>query len=284
MRKHLSHHDVANYVRMIRTQHQGAILIVEGDKDRRIYERFINGACCKVVYASGKANAIGALAIIEKGGVKGVLGIVDSDFWKLDGIEPATANVMLTDTHDLETELLASGVLERILSELGAEHRIKKINKQIQDFLIERGVPLGLLRWISSPTKDNLSFRFKDLRYEKFLDKKTLDLNIDEMIREVVANSGSRIVNENAIKSKIITLQNEGHDPWQICSGHDLIEILFFGLKYVFGNEKGRKIPMDILDSMIRIAFNQSYFWSTNLYKSIQEWERRNPPFKVLQK
>jgi hypothetical protein len=282
MRSRITGYDIANYARMLRSLHAGTILIVEGDKDRRVYERFINNTCCKLIYAYGKANALDAIDILEKGKFRGRLAILDSDFFGIDGIKPSTLNIILTDTHDLETMLLSSDGLERILSEFGSAQKIGKLNKPIRDILLERAVPIGLLRWISSPIKDNLCLNFKSLRYETFLDKTTLNLDIDKLINEVVANSMPCTIKKDSIKLKIATLKKEGHDPWQICSGHDLIEILSFGLKNTFGNNKAKKLSPNVFDSMLRIAYDYSHFALTHLYSLIKAWEQRNAPFKVL--
>jgi hypothetical protein len=180
--------------------------------------------------------------------------------------------------------LLSSAGLEKILSEFGSAQKIRKLNKPIRDFLLERAVPIGLLRWISSPTKDNLCLKFKNLPYKNFLEKNTLILDMDKMVNEIIANSKPCAVDKDSIKSKMTKLKDEGHDPWQICSGHDLIEILSFGLKNIFGNKKAKKISTEVFDSMLRIAYDYSHFSLTHLYSSIKEWERRNAPFKVLER
>jgi hypothetical protein len=282
MRKTLTPHDIANYIRMIRSQHSGAILVVEGDKDRRVFERFVDMACCKLVYAQGKTNAIDAIDILQNTNFVGVLAIIDTDFYKLDGIAPNTSNVILTDSHDLETMLIYSGALERVLLEFGSKLKLGRLKVAIRDFLLERAVPVGLLRWLSSPSKDNLSLTFKGISFKTFLEKKTLNLNIDKMIKEVISNSGNRQVDEILIRSKIVMLKDKGYDPWHICSGHDLIEILSLGLNDLFGNEKARKVSTVVVDSMLRIAFDYSHFSITQLYNLVKEWEQRNQPFKVL--
>jgi len=96
MRTNLTPFDIANTARMTRTLHPGAILIVEGTTDSRVYERFVSKSKCKLIPAHGKDNAIGALSILEKKGVKGILTIIDADFWRLDGINPKTSNLLLT--------------------------------------------------------------------------------------------------------------------------------------------------------------------------------------------
>lgn len=161
MRAYLTANDIANDIRMIRSRHSGAILVVEGDKDARVYNRFFNNTKCKITPSNGKDNAIKALAILEKSNFKGVLTIIDADFWRLDGIKPSSPHLLLTDTHDLENMILRSGALEIILSEFGSSVKIKNFGKPIQDTLLESGLLIGLFRWLSSPGQDNLNLKFK---------------------------------------------------------------------------------------------------------------------------
>ena len=114
MKQYLTAYDTANTVRMTRTQHPGAVMMVEGDTDMRVFKRFVKETDCLLIPAANKDNAIGALEILEKDNIKGVLAIVDADFWNLDGIKPDSLNVFLTDTHDLETMIFFTSALGRL--------------------------------------------------------------------------------------------------------------------------------------------------------------------------
>lgn len=282
MKRYLTANDIANNIRMMRTLHAGAILIVEGDIDMRFYKRFVNATNCKITPSNGKDNAIKALAILERSNFKGVLTIVDADFWRLDRVQPNSLHLLLTDTHDLESMILCSGALEIILSEFGSAPKIKNFGKPIREALLESGLPIGLFRWLSSPSHDNLNLKFKGLLFEKFVDKQTLSIDVDSLIKEVKNNSQNSSLDENATKTKIITLKKAGHEPWQVCSGHDLVQILSIGLKNIFGNKRAQGITKEIVDGIVRTTYDYSFFCSTQLYSSIKDWEKANTPFKVL--
>ena len=94
--------DIAAEAHMIRaTDRHRAILIVEGSTDARVYGRLVSETECRLIPATGKDKAISALELLENGGFNGVLTIVDADFWRLDGIDPNSPNLLLTDNHDL---------------------------------------------------------------------------------------------------------------------------------------------------------------------------------------
>jgi len=270
-------YSTVNTARMMRTQDTGTILIVEGSTDARVYGRLVSETECRLIPATGKDKAIRALELLEDGGVDGVLTIVDADFRRLDGIEPGSSNLLLTDSHDLETMILCSDALDNVLSEFGSAKKITELGKPIRDILLESGLSVGYLRWLSSPLKDNLSLKFKELSFDKFVDEQTLHVSIDNLIRELKINSGNSTLDENVTKLKTIALGGEGHDPWQVCSGHDLVQILSIGLRNIFGNPRGKSVTMEVVDGILRVAYDHSHFCLTRLHNSIKDWEKANP-------
>ena len=275
-------YSIVNTARMMRTQYTGTILIVEGSTDARVYGRLVSETECRLIPATGKDKAISALKILENGGCDGVLTIVDADFWRLDGIEPNSSNLLMTDSHDLETMILHSDALDNVLSEFGSAREIKKLGRPIREVLLESGLSVGYLRWLSSSTKDNLSLKFKELSFDKFVDAQTLRVSIDNLIRELKINSGDSTLDENATKLKIMALGGEGHDSWQVCSGHDLVQILSIGLRNIFGNHRGKSVTLEVVDGILRVAYDHSHFCLTRLHNSIKDWEKANPSFRVL--
>jgi hypothetical protein len=202
-----------------------------------VYERFVDDQDCMVEFAGGKNKTLETLAILEKDNFKGVLTIVDADFWKLDNINPPSSNVLMTDTHDLEGMILSSKALDKFLSEFGSKEKIRKLDKPVLTILLESASPIGCLRWMSSPGKDDLNLKFEHLDFPSFLDKDTLGMNLDDLIAAVKTNSRNSILNDGLIKRKIKKVLKMGCDPWHLCSGHDLVKILTFGIKNVFWQE-----------------------------------------------
>lgn len=283
MKHYLTAHDIANTVRMTRTLHKGAFLIVEGDTDARVYKRFVDEADCKVIPAHNKDNAIDVLKILENESLEGILVIVDADFWHLEGIKANSENLFLTDTHDLETMIISSSeVREKILSECGSTNKMNQLRHPVIHLVLEATLPIGLFRWIASSSMDNLPLKFRDLPFENFVEIPKLKVNINKLLEEVKANSEEPEIDEKSIKNKIKSLKKENHDPWQVCSGHDMVQILAIGLRSVFGNRKMSKLTADILEQMLRVAYEYSHFQLTQLYQSIENWEKTNPTFKIL--
>src|SRR5438105_471262 len=103
---------------MLRTQHSGAFLLVEGVDDARFFTTRTDSRRCRLVLAGGRENVLGAIAVLDRASFKGALGAVDADFDRIIGAGTAPApNLAVTDTHDLEMMLIQSPALERLLAE-----------------------------------------------------------------------------------------------------------------------------------------------------------------------
>ena len=117
MRESITPNRIANKIRLLRTQYTGSFLIAEGDTDTRVWENLVDSTKCCVENAFNKDNAVKVLNILEQANFAGVLAVVDADFDILEKTVPLSRNLLLTDTHDLETMLLKSPALEKVLRE-----------------------------------------------------------------------------------------------------------------------------------------------------------------------
>lgn len=286
MKQYLTPHDIANTVRMMRPVYGGSVVLVEGDSDARVYGRFVDDDHCRVVTAHGKSNALLALGILEKGSFMGVLAIVDSDFWKLEETGPESPNVMVTDTHDLETMIISSEAMETVLTEFGSPPKMKRLGRPVSEVLVKAALPIGYLRFISSSKQDNLSLRFKNISYAAVLvtENKTVRTDVYALLREVKAKTPTASFDTKEMKERVVKLLRSGRDdPWQVCRGHDMVHILSIGLREVFGNRNAKTISYDQIDRIMRIAYGFAEFSHTKLYSLLKEWERANTGFRVIQ-
>ncbi len=89
------------------------------------------------------------ISTLESNNFSGALAIVDADFDVVGNSTTLSHNLLYTDTHDLETMMIKSPALEKVLSEFGAKDKISVINKTGKDartLLIKCASPLGYLR------------------------------------------------------------------------------------------------------------------------------------------
>lgn len=285
MTNHTNGTVIANEIRMTRSQYSGSFLIVEGEVcDLRVYGLFSDPESCRVIPAHGKDNATDALRILEQDHFEGVLAIVDADFWLIDGIDARSPNLLLTDTHDLETMILESPALEKVLAEFGSPRKIARITEQrgtdVRGLLLCGACWLGRLRWVSQ--QNRLALCFQDLPYRKFIDPHSLNLNVAAMINRVKGKSGKLELREDDLRDAINAIAHFTQDPWNACCGHDLVGILSFGLRKAIGTNNTGTVKRAVIEKSLRLAYDFAYFSATRLYSSVQAWERANLPFRVF--
>lgn len=284
MKEFVSPHTVANEVRMMRTQHKGALLVVEGSLDARVYRTLVQQDACQIVVAHGKGNACGAIEILDDAGVEGVLAIVDADFDRLEGRQACSKNALLTDYHDLECMMMVSPAFAKVLAEYADASRLdtfeRRADSSVATILAKNAMAIGYLRWLS--LRQGLDLTFENLSYGKFTRRNDLDVNAGNLITEVKNKSQKPSLDESTIRSGIKSLRSPEHDPWQVSCGHDIIELLSFGLRRTLAARNAMDVRAESLERSLRLAYEGAHFRDTRLYCSIREWEVVNLRFRVL--
>lgn len=280
MREYITVDIKANEIRLMRETSKKTFLLIEGRSDEKFYKRFVHQTC-ELITVSGKPSSkervIAVLKILERANFQGVLAIVDADFDHLENSPHNSPNLMRTDTHDLETMLLKSLAFDKVIIELGSEKKIKKFGRDIKTALLEVGKSIGYLRWISQT--EQLNLKFEGITFSKFIDEKKLQINELKLIQEIKNKSQVFNLKDEDIQTRLNNKKNSSHDPWQVCCGHDLVEILSFSLRKTFGSVT---VKTDDLEVSLRLAYETAYFCETQLYLSIRIWETSNKSFKVL--
>jgi hypothetical protein len=284
MRDYLSVDRDANAIRLRRSNFSGTFLLVEGSSDRIFYERFVDKVACASISISGKPSSklrvIAVLSTLEKSNFQGVLAVVDADFDRLEVSSHSSPNLIRTDTHDLETMLLNSSALKKVIAEFGSEEKIVKLGRDVRTVLLEAGMPIGYLLWISQ--LDELNLTFDGITFSKFIDDQTLQIDELKLIQEVKNKSQAFALRSEDLKQRLTNQKSDNHDPWQVCCGHDLVEILSLGLRRTIGSAKTSDVEPNSLERSLRLAYEETYFCKTQMYLSICSWESKNQPFKIL--
>jgi 5S rRNA maturation endonuclease (ribonuclease M5) len=272
---------IANSIRLLRGDHEGVFLIVEGHSDKLIYERLVNKQEVRVTIASGKNNAIKALSILEKeDNFRRVVAVIDADFSRIEQQIPHSNNLFLTDEHDLEMMLIKSAAFDKLLKERGSEEKIKAFTEDIRETLLKLGQEIGKLRWLS--LRNKLDLKFEGLKFKNFIDKENLSINIDELIRSIKNNSKKPSLDEQQIKQDLSVISDENHDPWQLCCGHDFIGILAIALCKVLGTWNANDVKTEVLERELRLAYELSYFYQTQIYQLMVNWQSNHHPDQIF--
>ncbi|GAL93540.1 MAG: DUF4435 domain-containing protein [Microcystis wesenbergii TW10] len=280
MREQITPDRIANSIRLLRSDHEGVFLIVEGHSDKLIYERLVNKQEVRATIASGKNNAIKALSILEKENFRRVVAVIDADFSRIEQQIPDSNNLFLTDEHDLEMMLIKSAAFDKLLKERGSEEKIAAFSKDIRETLLKLGQEIGKLRLLS--LRNELNLKFEGLNFSKFIDKKNLSIDIDKLIISIKNHSQKLSLDEQQIKQDLSVISDENHDPWQLCCGHDFISILAIALWKVLGTRNANDVKKEDLERELRLAYELSYFYQTQIYQLMVNWQSNNHPYQIF--
>jgi hypothetical protein len=263
--------------------HKGSIIIVEGGKDARLFKKFFDNCQCITYPAYGKKNVIEVMPLLHR--YKGILGIVDSDFSRIDGLPCPSPNLIRTDSHDIETMILHSRALESILSEYADQSRLDVLEqqrgKELRQILLESAQYIGYLVYYSNKKAKNWSF--EALPFSQFIVSDTLEVDKKNLIETLKKNNPSKIIEADLLLDELNNYNPKDYDPWQMCRGHDLVNILFIGLTQTFvAQDRPPVSHPQVLESHLRVAFSDEVFKNSNLYSDIRSWETSNQPFIIL--
>lgn len=271
-------HVVVNSIRLKRQLHSGSFLVVEGRDDRLFFEQFVSATKCIVEVAGGRAEVAEVVEVLVQTEFRGVVGVVDGDA-VYSGIR-ANDDLILLDHLDLDALLIRSRSLDRVIVEFGSRSKIERFCSSIREALVQAAKPIGCLRLRSS--LDGMGLRFEGLRYSRFIDSVTLDIERHAFVREVKHRSGRADVECTKLMEDIEDAEAAVEDVWSVCSGDDLVGILSLGLRKVFGTNDARAVSPEVLRRSLRLGFMDSEFRESQLYAQIGAWTSRNAGFALF--
>jgi len=278
--------EIANVVRLTRTVRSDvSFLVVEGPTDALLFRNLIETSLCEILVGFDRSVALAAIRILEIANVQGVLAVVDADFDHLDGVPPQSRNVVVTDGHDIEMLMIASPTLDKVLGEFGSSDKIRSISHNGEDviaLLLRSARPLGYLRWLSR--KRDFGFDFERIRFGEFLHRERLSVDATALIVEVRNHSRRPVPTVDQLKEELEGIIDESHDPWQVCCGHDVVEILAIGFRRVLGSQRNIDSTGEKIEQALRLAYESSFFVETKLFSAIVMWERENSPYQILRR
>jgi hypothetical protein len=280
MKQHINANTVFNTIMLRRTQLKTQVFVlVEGDTDKRLFKTFFNADNCHIEIAFGRENLLEISDKLQTDTL--FIAIADADFWHLERTPLPFRNLFITDTHDMETMMIASPALDKIIAEYAAEDKLKRFiasGKNVLKAILEAGKYLGYLRWLNE--KQGLSLKFKDyerkLDYAKFIDKDDLQADIEKMVTVVKNKSQRHDLDSNQLINDLKALFNDSHDLLNVCCGHDLTNILALSFQKAIGTQSSTDMTQEKVESALRLAYHFSYFKLTELFRLLEKWAKAN--------
>lgn len=277
MRNSLTPMDIANEISMLASSGGDTILAVEGITDGRLYGKFSDGSHVKVVIGHSKSNVRKAVdECWNHRKITSIVGIVDADLDRIQG-KKRTPPIFQTDYRDLEIMMMSSPALDDVLNEYADGEALGAFTDEygpVFDAVISACYPIGLLMHISE--KHRLSLCFKNLDFDNFVNKKTLQIDERKLIDNILNCTVNPRINSKNLLELLSEEGSKEHNPENYARGHDAVDILLIGLKYNFGSFNCSNIRCGELSGALRLAFSDLYFAGTNLYNETERWAKKH--------
>lgn len=269
---------------------EGKYVFVEGNNDWVLFQKFLSPSYCNIRIAHGKEKILEAYDIlVERGYSEVAIGIIDSDFNNLIEVENSREFIFYTDTHDLETMIFSSDAFDSLVNLRCLPDRLKILvdreSKSLKEILLERTSFLGYLKLANHINKWGLLFKPKEqnrpeLKIEDFIIKDDLKFkDVETMVKTVFNFSRGKVtinVEEKTVIEEVNKLIQNKIDLLQLCNGHDLAYIFALGLKKAFANLNANAVTASQIENELILAYESRHFASTNLYKSLKNYELSN--------
>lgn len=256
--------------------HKEVIIVVEGEDDEKALKKFFNVQAVEFTCATNCSIVKDAMLIVstDKQLKDCVIGIKDADFDHIKKISYNIANLMITDTHDMETLMLTPKVCERICWET-----IKQEYPNLSFDAMTSLKNLSYLRYYNDKMiltgekkSDKDGIRFKKTKIHKLIPNNQ-PVSVEDVLKHVKLAGNSektsfpdldtmnQFIQENPIDNGDLILFTNGHDLVSaICN------ILHSKAK------KAKDYGKIAIAALIRAHFSKEEFEKTNLYKSIDNW------------
>lgn len=271
---------IANAIRLKRSDHKGCFLVVEGRDDRLFFEQFTDHTTCHIVVAETKEKVVQIIQILDNTNFPGVVGIIDADFDRIEGHEWGSTNLIPLETHDLEALLIRSPALDRVLVEFGSHEKIEAFEHDIREALVASALPIGCLRLHSR--RAGLNLKFQGLRYSSCVNSASLIIDRPTLVQEVKNRSQRPDLSSDELERAIQAIEQSIQEPWQMCTGDDLVSILAVGLTKALGTNSTTAVQSEVLRRSLRLAYEASDFANSQLVRELHSWIERNPGFRMF--
>ena len=265
-------------------------LIVEGDDDRKFFRSSMRGLDkINLLCVWGADNVMHVIREIDKlrpgTRISPTLGIVDRDYRIPLGILLRSPNLIASDARDLECMMFGSPSFEAVLTEFGSEKKVAALggHRLIATAAIASASNVGRIRYHVHQLRNGTSFRQLDL--SRIVDRKTLGIDPDELVRHLNARQGvggcqlpvaaTTQAKDSCAKARCDKGQPYFQHDLLLCRGHDLMELLAIGFRSLFGSRSAAESSRENIESLFRLNYI-AHFRATQMAKSIEAWLSSN--------
>lgn len=259
-------------------------VLVEGKTDQAVWARF-KAEYCELMRADGKDKVIATLQLVNRKhpSWRNVAAIVDPDHWLIENSDELNiANLLYDDSPDLDLMLIASPALETVVRNTITVEGADEYTKRLRNEALRLAMEFGYFRLFDYRHREYHLSSFRQVVFEDVIDKKTFKLDLDTIAETLVRNSP---ITRSQLLEQIERLRSEFSPDIKLCNGHDVRAIIACFIK--FDNSLSDKVKVQTnsgeLSRTLRMAYEFTYFITTQLYSRIRKWESENTPFRIIQ-
>lgn len=268
--------EIANEIRMKCVYNTGPFILVEGSSDVTFFSCHTRINIENIIPSFGWENVTDTVAILESEGYNSIIGVIDLDYRGIIEYPDLPNNIVLTDSHDIETMMFCSPAFFKVLKQKSSIGKIKSYPSGmagVKRKILNLSQLIGILRFYSQ-FKGNI-YSFDNMHIHKFIDNKSLSFIKRRFLSHVRGiHPKNSSITEDTIKNatsevkKIPTLSNH----FRLCCGHDLMVIMSIGLKSVWGSYNSKEISGSSLEKSFILAYSHEMFMRSNLFQEIDKW------------
>lgn len=255
--------------------HKEVIIVVEGEDDEKALKQFFNIQVVEFFLAENCLKVKNSMRIVSKDEqLKDcVIGIKDADFDHINQIKHNIANLMVTDTHDMETLMLTPKVCECICWETIKEEYPNlsfDAMTSLKNLLYLRYYNDKMIFTEGDSNNDGISF--KKIKICKLIPNNQ-PVSVEDVLKHVKEkgnsnktsfpdlNTMNQFIQENPINDGDLVLFTNGHD-------------LVSAIRNILHSKatKAKEYSEIAIAALIRAYFSKEEFEKTNLYKDIDNW------------
>lgn len=272
--------EIANEIRMRSVYYTGPFLLVEGSSDVTFFSHHMTIEIENIIPAFGWENLAEAMIILQKEGLVRILVVIDLDYRGIVATPSLPANAVTTDSHDLETMMFSSNAFQKVLRQKSSSHKVKLYpsgSRGIKKTILKLASSIGCLRYYSQLKGKQYSFDEMDI--EKFVDRSAMSFSDSRFVSHLRGISPSNnsmpnhiLKNALAETKKVPILSN----PYRLCCGHDMMEIMAIGLKSLWGSYSSRELTGQALEGLFMLAYSHQMFRATDLFRQMSDWFEDN--------
>lgn len=265
-------------------------LIVEGDDDRRFFRAALKGIeKVNLLCVWGADNVMHVIREVDRLGsaarISPTLGIVDRDYRVPLGTLLRSPNLIASDARDLECMMFGSPSFEAVLTEFGSDNKIVAFggSESIAAAALASASTVGRIRYHTQQLRSGTTFQ--KLELSKVVNRKTLAIESDELVKHLNARQGTSgctlpakvadRANDSCAKARCDKGQPYFQHDLLLCRGHDLMELLAIGFRSLFGSRSAAESSRENVESLFRLSYI-AHFRATPMAKSIEAWLTMN--------